>query len=180
MENNIIQLHDKKFKPYISSEKIQQSVASMAEKLNERFKNSQPVFLSILNGSFMFASDLIKHIKGNCEISFVKLASYQGTQSTGNVKALIGLDININDRTVIIIEDIVDTGKTLNEFLPVLYSYQPKEIIVATLLFKPNALKHDIKVSYSGFEVPNELLVGYGLDYEGLGRNLSDIYQLSE
>jgi len=180
MENNIIQLHDKKFKPYISSEKIQQSVASMAEKLNERFKNSQPVFLSILNGSFMFASDLIKHIKGNCEISFVKLASYQGTQSTGNVKALIGLDININDRTVIIIEDIVDTGKTLNEFLPVLYSYQPKEIIVATLLFKPNALKHDIKVSYSGFEVPNEFLVGYGLDYEGLGRNLSDIYQLSE
>lgn len=178
MENNIIQLHDKKFKPYISEEKIQESVTAIAAQLNDRFKNEQPVFLSILNGSFMFASDLIKQIKGNCEISFVKLASYQGTQSTGNVKALIGLDINIKDRTVIIVEDIVDTGKTLSEFLPVLHGYQPKEIIITTLLFKPKALKHDIKVSYAGFEVPNDFLVGYGLDYDGLGRNLKEIYRI--
>ncbi len=178
MENNLIQLHDKKFKPYITEERIQESVTAIAAQLNDRFKNVQPVFLSILNGSFMFASDLIKQIKGNCEISFVKLASYQGTQSTGNVKALIGLDINIKDRTVVIIEDIVDTGKTLSEFLPVLQGYQPKEIIITTLLFKPDALKHDIKVSYAGFEVPNDFLVGYGLDYDGLGRNLKEIYKI--
>ncbi len=173
-----IQVHDKKFRTYISAETIQQRVKELAEKINERFAEEKPIFLAILNGSFMFASDLMKQVSIPCEISFVKLASYQGTQSTGQVKTLVGLDINIKDRTVIIVEDIVDTGKTLNEFLPVLKGFQPKEIFISALLFKPAALKHDIKVHYSCFEVPNDFLVGYGLDYDGYGRNLPAIYQL--
>lgn len=175
---NTIQVLDKKFKTYISAETIQQRVKELAEKINERFASEKPIFLAILNGSFMFAADLMKQVNIPSEISFVKLASYQGTQSTGHVKTLVGLDINIKDRTVIIIEDIVDTGKTLNEFLPVLKGFQPKEILISALLFKPAALKHDIKVAYSCFEVPNDFLVGYGLDYDGYGRNLPAIYQL--
>jgi hypoxanthine phosphoribosyltransferase len=176
-----IRLHDKEFQPYISKEQIQERVLLLAHQLNERFKQGEPpVFIAILNGSFMFAADLIRHITIQCEISFVKLASYYGTQSTGSVKTLIGLDINIKNRTVVIIEDIVDTGKTLNEFLPVLTAYEPKEVVIATLLLKPGALVHDISVSYFGFKVPNYFLVGYGLDYNGLGRNLQKIYRLGE
>ena len=173
-----IQVLDKKFKPYITAETIQQRVKELAEKINERFAHDKPIFLAILNGSFMFAADLMKHVNIASEISFVKLASYQGTQSTGQVKTLVGLDINIKDRTVIIVEDIVDTGKTLSEFLPVLKGFQPKQILISTLLFKPAALKHDLKVDYNCFEVPNDFLVGYGLDYDGYGRNLPAIYQL--
>ena len=175
---NTLKVHDKEFKLYITAEKIQQQIFSMGEKINQRFANTDPLFLAILNGSFMFASDLMKQVCIPSEISFVKLASYQGTQSTGQVKTLVGLDINIQNRTVIILEDIVDTGKTLSEFLPVLKGFQPKEILIASLLFKPAALKHDIKVDYSCFEVPNDFLVGYGLDYDGHGRNLPSIYQL--
>ncbi len=175
---NTIQVLDKNFKPYISAEEIQRRVKAVAEKMNEQFANEKPIFLAILNGSFMFAADLMKHINIPAEISFVKLASYQGTQSTGQVKTLVGLDINIKDRTVIIVEDIVDTGKTLSEFLPVLKGFQPKQILISTLLFKPAALKHDLKVDYNCFEVPNDFLVGYGLDYDGYGRNLPSIYQL--
>ncbi len=173
-----IQVLDKNFKMYISAENIQLRINELAEKINQRFTKEKPIFLAILNGSFMFAADLMKRVSIPSEISFVKLASYQGTQSTGQVKTLVGLDINIKDRTVIIIEDIVDTGKTLNEFLPVLKAYQPKEVLISSLLFKPAALKYDIKVDYSCFEVPNDFLVGYGLDYDGYGRNLQAIYQL--
>jgi hypoxanthine phosphoribosyltransferase len=181
MKQPVISLHDKQFAPYISAEKISERVLVLAQQLNERFKTGEPpVFLAVLNGSFMFAADLIKHINVNCEISFVKLASYQGTQSTGSIKTLIGLDVNIKDRTVVIIEDIVDTGKTLSEFLPVLQGYAPKEIIITTLLYKPKALKYPVNVSYFGFEVPNDFLVGYGLDYDGLGRNLGEIYKLMD
>ena len=174
----IITLHDKQFKPYISADVIQKKIELLAAQIGKDHPNHRPLFLAILNGSFMFASDLMKAVNIECEISFVKIASYQGTSSTGNVKTLIGLDVNIEGREVIIIEDIVDTGKTLSEFLPVLQSYHPKNISIATLLFKPSALKHNVKPKYVGFEVPNDFLVGYGLDYDGLGRNISSIYQL--
>lgn len=175
---NIITLHDKNFKPYISQSEIQKRIELIASQIQKDFGRNRPLFLAILNGSFMFASDLMKAVNMECEISFVKIASYQGTSSTGNVKTLIGLDINIEGREVVIIEDIVDTGKTLSEFMPVLNGYHPKNISIATLLFKPSALKFNIKPKYVGFEVPNDFLVGYGLDYDGLGRNLPSIYQL--
>lgn len=175
---NTIQVLDKTFKPYISAEKIQERIYELGKKMNEQFAGEKPIFLSILNGSFMFAADLMKQVCIPSEISFVKLASYQGTQSTGQVKTLVGLDINIKGRTVIIVEDIVDTGKTLSEFIPVLKAFQPKQILISTLLFKPAALKHDLKVDFCCFEVPNDFLVGYGLDYDGYGRNLPAIYQL--
>ena len=177
---NSIQLHDKKFIPYISAEKIQQRILELCAQINAELKNEKPLFLPVLNGSFMFAADLMKHVTIPCEISFVKIASYQGTTSTGNVKTLIGLDVPVKDRLVIIVEDIVDTGKTLTEFLPVLRGYMPREIKIATLLSKPEALVSPMKLDYVGFEVPNKFLVGYGLDYDGLGRNLNDIYQLEE
>ena len=175
---NTISLHDKNFKPYISAEEIQKRIENIATQLMKDYGARKPLFLAILNGSFMFASDLMKATKLECEISFVKIASYQGTSSTGNVKTLIGLDVNIEGREVIIVEDIVDTGKTLSEFMPVLQGYHPQSISIATLLFKPSALKFNVHPKYVGFEVPNDFLVGYGLDYDGLGRNLDGIYQV--
>jgi hypoxanthine phosphoribosyltransferase len=175
-----IQVFDKHFEPYITVQQITEQVAKLASQINEDYKDKRPLFIAILNGSFMFASDLFKELAIEAEICFIKLASYKGTKSTGNVITSIGLDIPLNGRHVIIVEDIVDTGKTLNEFLPQLINQQPASLKIAALLHKPEALKYPLTIDYLGFEVPNKFLLGYGLDYDGLGRNLKEIYSLVE
>ncbi|MEP7236806.1 MAG: hypoxanthine phosphoribosyltransferase [Ferruginibacter sp.] len=176
----IIQVLDKKFQPYIKAQQIKEQIDTLAKKINEDYEDKKPLFIAILNGSFMFASDLFKELTIDAEICFIKLASYKGTKSTGNVITSIGLDMPLTDRHVIIVEDIVDTGKTLFEFLPQLINQQPASLKIAALLHKPEALKHPLTIDYLGFNVPNKFLLGYGLDYDGLGRNLKEIYQLVE
>ncbi len=176
MQDSLVRLHDKTFKPYLGSDKITEAVARVATQINQDYAGKRPVFLSILNGAFMFTSDLLKRIDVPCELSFIKLASYHGTQSTGNVRTLLGLDVSLKDRSVIIVEDIVDTGKTLNQFLPVLQQHGAADVAIAALLVKPDALQFPINVKYPGVVIPNDFIVGYGLDYNGLGRNLPDIY----
>lgn len=175
-----IQVFDKTFEPYITVAQINEQLKKLATELNNDYAGKRPLFIAILNGSFMFASDLFKELTIEAEICFIKLASYKGTKSTGNVITSIGLDIPLTDRHVIIVEDIVDTGKTLNEFLPQLINQQPATLKIAALLHKPEALQYPIKIDYLGFEVPNKFLLGYGLDYDGLGRNLKEIYRLVE
>lgn len=176
----IIEVYNKKFKPYITVQQIGIQIKKLADELNCDYEGKRPLFIAILNGSFMFASDLFKEITIEAEICFIKLASYKGTKSTGNVITSIGLDEPLNGRHVIIVEDIVDTGKTLNEFLPQLFNQQPASLKIAALLHKPDALAYPIKIDYLGFNVPNKFLLGYGLDFDGLGRNLKEIYQLIE
>jgi hypoxanthine phosphoribosyltransferase len=176
----VIQVLDKKFQPYIKASQIQEQVDKLAKQINEDYAGKRPLFIAILNGSFMFASDLFKELTIDAEICFIKLASYKGTKSTGNVITSIGLDIPLTDRHVVIIEDIVDTGKTLHEFLPQLVNQQPASLKIAALLHKPDALVHPLTIDYIGFNVPNKFLLGFGLDYDGLGRNLKEIYQLVE
>ncbi|MCG8411174.1 MAG: hypoxanthine phosphoribosyltransferase [Bacteroidales bacterium] len=176
---NQIKLKDKEFKVSIPAEKIQEVIAKMAIKINDDYKDKDvPLFISILNGSFMFTADLFKHIDFDCEVTFLKLASYEGTSTTGKVKQLIGVNEEIKGRDVIIIEDIVDTGITLEQILEQLKTFAPASVKVASLLFKPEAYKKDMTVDYVGLEIPNEFIVGYGLDYDGIGRNLADIYTL--
>lgn len=172
-------LHDKSFKLFLTENEIDTRITILGESLTERFQDENPIFLVVLNGAFMFASDLMKTLDFNCEIHFIKLASYDGLSSSGNVKTLIGLTQSIENRTVIIVEDIVDTGKTLHSLLPELESLKPKTISICTLLQKPDALTVDLKVDFVGFEIPNKFVVGYGLDYDNLGRNFPAIYQLA-
>lgn len=171
-----IQLLDKQFALSIPASDIKKALWEMAEKMNRELKDQNPLMICILNGSFMFSSDLMKLIDFPCEISFVKLASYEGMGSTGKVKQLIGLNEEIEGRTVVLLEDIVDTGVTIENLMTQLDSQKPKDVKVATLLFKPEACKKDVKLDYVGLEIPNEFIVGYGLDYDGYGRNLPDIY----
>ena len=176
----VIQVLDKKFKPYLKAEEIQKQIGLLAARINEDFEGKRPLFIAILNGSFMFAADLFKELTIDAEICFIKLASYKGTRSTGNVITSIGLDEPLKGRHVIIVEDIVDTGKTLAQFLPQLINQQPASLKIAALLHKPEALAFPITIDYLGFSVPDKFLLGYGLDYDGLGRNLKEIYQLVE
>ena len=176
----IVQVTDKKFKPYIKAQQLHDQIAVLAKRLNEDYAGKRPLFIAILNGSFMFASDLFKELTIEAEICFIKLASYKGTKSTGNVITSIGLDEPLKGRHVIIIEDIVDTGKTLHAFLPQLINQQPASLKIAVLLHKPDAMEYPLTIDYLGFIVPNIFLLGYGLDYDGLGRNLKEIYQLVE
>ena len=148
--------------------------------MNTDLDGKNPLFLCVLNGSFIFAADLLKMINIDCGISFIKMASYQGTSSTGEVKTILGLDSEIKDRVIVIVEDIVDTGNTIVALVNQLQSYGPKDIKVSTLLFKPEAYQKDIKIDYRALEVSNEFLVGYGLDYDGFGRNLEHIYKIIE
>jgi len=173
-----IQLHDKTFAPEISSEEIQRRISDLATLITEDVKGERPLFIGVLNGCFRFAADLLTNFEPVCDISFVKVASYSGTQSTGDVKQLIGLEYSVKDRVVIIIEDIVDTGTTIENIVETLSAQGPKELRIATLLYKPGAYQKDIPIDYSAFEVPNDFLVGYGLDYDGLGRNLNSIYKV--
>lgn len=178
---NIIQLHDKKFRLYIPEQEIQKIVQSIAHQLEKDYPTfKDPLFLVILNGSFMFASDLMKHFKHPCEISFVRFASYQNTQSTGIVKELIGLNENVSNRTVIIIEDIVDTGHTLHQIIQTLKKHNNTDYRVASVFFKPNSYQLNYPIHYIGKKIPNDFIIGYGLDYNGLGRNLSSVYVLHE
>jgi len=174
-----VKILDKEFKLFISHEKIQSVIEDMAEKMNRDLKGKNPLFLCILNGSFMFAAEIFKRIDMvETEISFVKLASYSGDHTTGKVKQLIGLNENIEGRTVVVLEDIVDTGITIDNIQQQLCGLNPKEVFVATLLLKPDALTKEVDLEYVGMEIPNDFIVGYGLDYDGLGRNLIDIYTL--
>ena len=175
-----IRVHDKNFRPYISAEEIGKKVAELAGMLNRDYQDKHPVFIAILNGSFIFAADLFRALSIDAEISFIKLVSYKGTKSSGQVISSIGLDMEIFGRHVVIIEDIVDTGKTLNVFLPQLQHQQPLSLKIVALLHKPEATVYPMKVDYSGFEIPDKFVVGYGLDYNGLGRNNAAIYQLLE
>ena len=175
-----IQVFDKTFEPYITATQINEQIKKIAAQLNIDYAGKRPLCIAILNGSFMFASDLFKELTIDAEICFIKLASYKGTKSTGNVITSIGLDIPLTDRHVIIVEDIVDTGKTLDAFLPQLINQQPVTLKIAALLHKPEALQFPVTIDYLGFEVPNKFLLGYGLDYDGLGRNLKEIYKLVE
>lgn len=175
-----VTLKDKTFVPYITSDKILESVKTMAEKINTDLKDEMPLFLVVLNGSFMFAADLLKEVTIPCEICFIKLASYHGTSSTGTVTEMIGLTDEIKDRTVIVVEDIVDTGITLEKLITILQKRDVKQIKVASFLFKPESYTKKITIDYVGMEIPNDFVVGYGLDYDGLGRNMKDIYVLDK
>jgi hypoxanthine phosphoribosyltransferase len=175
-----IKVHDKSFETYLSEETIQQKIRVLADEINNDYKDKRPLFIAILNGAFMFAADLFKHVTIDAEICFIKLASYRGMKSTGNVVTAIGLDQDLFDRDVVIIEDIVDTGKTLSEFLPKLNHQQPKSLKIVALLHKAEATKYHLDIDYIGFTIPDKFVVGYGLDYDGLGRNLKEIYQLQE
>ncbi len=171
-------VNGRKFEPYLTVSQIDEQIKRLGAQINMDYKDKRPLFIAILNGSFMFASDLFKELTIDAEICFIKLASYKGTRSTGHVITSIGLDESLKDRHVIIIEDIVDTGKTLSEFLPQLKDQQPASLKIAALLHKPDALVHPLKLDYIGFSVPNKFLLGFGLDYDGLGRNLKEIYKL--
>lgn len=175
-----IRIKDKQFKTFITEEQILEEVSRVADEINKDLADENPLFLSVLNGSFMFASDLMKRINIPSEISFVKLASYLGTSSTGSIKELIGLGDNIEGRTVVIVEDIVDTGFTMKHMIELLQAYHPKNIRIATLLLKPDKLKVDLDIDYVAMSIPNDFIVGYGLDYDGLGRNYRDIYTVVE
>ncbi|MCW5908805.1 MAG: hypoxanthine phosphoribosyltransferase [Chitinophagales bacterium] len=174
----LVRLNDLTFRLFKSESEIQSAVRSVAGKINDDYIGKRPLLIPILNGSFMFAADLLKELKLDCELSFVKAVSYDGAHSTGNLATLIGLNQNIEGRHVIIVEDIVDTGHTLSKILPALQEQNPASLKVASLLLKPLALQAELAVDYVGMEIPNEFIVGYGLDYNGLGRNLRDIYQV--
>ena len=173
-----IRIHDKTFEIYLSEAAIQERVKNIADSINEEYRDKKPLFIAILNGSFMFAADLFKYLTINSEISFIKLASYKGMKSTGNVITSIGLDVDLFGKDLVIIEDIVDTGKTLYNFLPKLKDHHPSSLKIAALLHKPEATRFPLNLDYVGFSIPDKFVVGYGLDYDGLGRNLKEIYQV--
>ena len=174
-----IKLHDLHFKPYIKEEEINRIVQSLVRQVSTDCKGEIPLFIGILNGSFMFVSDFVKLYKGDCEISFVKLASYNGTSSTDKVKQLLGINEDLEGRTVVILEDIIDTGNTLQEIYEIFKDKKVKQLKIATLFFKPDVFKKELPIDYIGKSIPDKFIVGYGLDYNGLGRNYPAIYQLT-
>ncbi len=177
----IIQLHDRRFKVMIPAADIDRAVEAVAARINQDYAHlDTPIFLGVLNGSFMFLSDLMKKIEFNSEISFVKLASYVGTASTGEVQQLIGLNNSIEGRHVVIVEDIVDTGESIAHMIETLRAKNPASVEVCTLFFKPNSYNRPYDIRYKALEIGNEFIVGYGLDYDQLGRNLKDIYVVAE
>lgn len=173
-----IQLADKTFELSITSTEIQKAIWRIADQMDQDLKDKNPLMICILNGSFMFAADLMKKLTTPCQVSFVKVASYEGTQTTGTVKEIIGLSENIEGRTVVLLEDIVDTGVTIENIMKQITALKPLEVKVATLLFKPEACKRALTLDYIGLSIPNDFIVGYGLDYNGYGRNLPDIYSV--
>lgn len=175
-----IKVRDREFTVSIPEAKILQRVAEVAAQINNDLKNENPLFLAVLNGSFVFAADLMRCMEMPCEISFVRMASYEGTSSTGKVKQLIGLKEEIKGRTVVIVEDIIDSGLTMKNLLATLEEKQPKDIRIAALLVKPGNLQVDLDIPYCCFDIPNDFIVGYGLDYDGEGRNLRNIYTVVE
>lgn len=175
-----VQLHDKRFSVSIGADKIDAAVQIVADKINADYEGKKPLFLVVLNGAFMFASDLFKKLTIDCEVSFVKLSSYSGTSTTHVVRELIGLDEALTDRNVIVVEDIIDTGITMENTIQKLKHLQAADVKIVTLLYKPLAFQKNYAIDYIGLEIPNDFIVGYGLDYDGLGRNLPDIYKIIE
>lgn len=178
---NRIKLHDKYFKVCMSASEIDKAIEAVAEKINNDLKDiDTPIFLSVLNGSFMFTADLMRKIKIQSDVVFIKLASYEGTCSTGEVKQIMGLTKSVKGRTVIVVEDIVDTGGTIEELYKILKKEGAADIRICTLLLKPDSYKKDIKIDYPALQIPNDFIVGFGLDYNQLGRQYKDIYVLDE
>lgn len=175
-----VRIHDKIFIPFISKEVIKERVAAIAKEINNAYADKNPLLIGILNGSFIFAADLFRELTIAAEISFIKLASYKGTSTTGHVVTAIGLEENLDNRHILIVEDIIDTGKTLNSFLPEIHHRQPASVAIVAFLTKPGALQYDVKPGYTAFEIENKFVVGYGLDYDGHGRNLPDLYILKD
>lgn len=175
-----IRVHDKDFIPYIPQPEIESAVKQLAHNLNKDYAGKCPLFLAILNGAFMFAAELFKHLSIPAEICFIKLASYKGTTSSGHVITSIGLDTEVKGKHIIVVEDILDTGKTLSQFLPQIKNQQPASLKIAAMLHKPEATEHEIHLDYNCFKIPNKFVVGFGLDYNGFGRNIPAIYQLKE
>lgn len=176
----VVKVKDKSFRTFIPEAEIQAKVKAVAERLNHDMEGKDPVFLAVLNGAFIFAADLIRNITIPCEISFVKLSSYSGTSTTGKVKKVLGLSTDIEGRNVVIVEDIVDTGITMKNMIAELKTHNPASIHVCTLLVKPGKLQEKLDIEYPAMEIPNDFILGYGLDYDQLGRNLKDIYVLDE
>lgn len=175
-----VTIKDKTFETSIPEADIQKRVKAVADRINHDFQGRVPILLSVLNGSFVFAADLMRYLNIECEISFVKMASYQGTSSTGTVRKLIGVNTDLKGRDVIIVEDIVDTGVTMKNMLAMLKEYEPASLHICTLLVKPQKLTVPLNIEYCAMEIPNDFIVGYGLDYDQLGRNLRDIYTVVE
>ncbi len=173
-----MQILDKRFASFITEQQIQQRVRELAAHINHDYVDKEPLFLSILNGSFIFSADIFRELTIHTEISFLKLKSYRQIQSSGKIQELIGLEHNILNRNIVIIEDIVDTGKTLQHILTEFNNLGANSIEIVTLLYKPAANKYPLNLKYIGFEIPNDFIVGYGMDYEGFGRNLKDIYKI--
>jgi hypoxanthine phosphoribosyltransferase len=177
---NSVRIHDKEFAVSIPLDMINSRIAELGKKITEDYSGIQPVFLVVLKGAFLFAADLLRNVNLECEITFIRVGSYEGTQSTGVVRSILGLSEKIHGKHLVIIEDIVDTGNTIMHLMEELKKSEPVDIKVASLLLKPDALKHNLHIDYVGFSVPNDFLVGYGLDYDGLGRNLKEIYKIVE
>ncbi|HEX8327828.1 MAG TPA: phosphoribosyltransferase family protein [Hymenobacter sp.] len=176
MGNSHITIHNKAFRPYLSAAHLDEAVARLATRISADYAGRRPLFVVVLTGGFMFASDLLKRYIGECEIVFIRVASYEGTASSGVVQEVLGLREDVQGRDLIIIEDIVDTGTTMHHLLPTLQAKGPASVEIATLFFKPESLKHQLDLRYVALEIPNDFVVGYGLDYDGLGRNLPDVY----
>ncbi len=179
-KQKVIQVLDKKFSPFIEADQIEKAVQKIADRMNVELKGKNPLFIVVLHGAFMFASDLFKKINIECELSFVKMSSYVGTQTTSTVRELIGLDRVLKGRTVVVVEDIIDTGITMAHTIPLLQKWEAKEVKIATLLYKPEAFQKDYAIDYIGIEIPNDFIIGYGLDYDGQARNLPEIYKIVE
>lgn len=176
--NNMQRIHDQQFDIFLSQDKIRERIKEIALQINEDYQDKNPLFLSILNGAFIFTADIFREIYIPAEVSFIKLKSYRRMETTGKVKELLGLEHNIFNRNIVIVEDIVDTGKTLQHILEEFKELGTKSIEILTLLYKPEANTIPLDLKYVGFEIPNEFVVGYGLDYDGYGRNLKDIYKV--
>jgi hypoxanthine phosphoribosyltransferase len=173
-----VQLKDKKFELFIPEKVIIKEIRRVAKDIARDMKNKNPLFICVLNGAFIFASELLKGMNISCEVSFIRLKSYEGTHSSGSIKEVQGFVENIENRHVVIVEDIVDTGHTMSYLLNKLQAEKPASVKIACMLFKPNALETDAKPDYCALEIPNDFIVGYGLDYDGLGRNLKNIYKI--
>lgn len=175
-----VKIKDKSFRVSIPEAEIKQRVKALAEQMSKDLEGKNPIFLGVLNGSFIFAADLMREMTVPCEISFVKLASYQGTTSTGKVREVLGINENLSGRTVVIVEDIVESGQTMKQMIESLGTRNPESVRICTLFFKPEKLKEDLNLDYVAFRIPDDFIVGYGLDYDGLGRELKDVYTIVE
>ena len=175
---NEITAHDLTFVPFIGHAEIAERIAELGKKITEDYRGERPIFMGVLNGAFPFVADLVRACDVECEVEFVRLKSYSGTSSTGEIRTVLGMKIPVEGRHVIVVEDIVDSGRTLDYFLKDVLAKNPASVRLASLLLKPECLKFPVKVDYLGFEIPNKFVIGYGLDYDGLGRNLPDVYQL--